>query len=161
MLLVDPELTAPRGRPPIDVPDAIARDERAKVGEFDPLRFLARDMVAAEDLCLGRPQEGPHSLLAREHLDRRTTVLDPFPGRKAEHVASTQEHAADAKRSPARADEPVAKLARLAVAQENRRGVLTLEELDVVRQLDEDVQPVDADRRIQPDNDLDLVPLER
>ena len=54
MLLVDPKLSPSRGRAPVDVPDTIAGDERAKICELDPLGLLPRDVIAAEDLGLSR-----------------------------------------------------------------------------------------------------------
>src|SRR5207247_10042284 len=56
VMLVDPELAATSGCPPVHVPDPVTRDELTDVGELDPLRLLPRHMVSREDLRLGRPQ---------------------------------------------------------------------------------------------------------
>ena len=67
VMLVDPELTAASRGTPIHVADPVSGHELTDVGELDPLRFLARNMVAGEDLRL-RGAKQPHDLLGRVDL---------------------------------------------------------------------------------------------
>src|SRR4029078_11241950 len=55
MRLVHPRLAAARGRAPVDATDAVAGDERAQVGELDPVAAHARGLAAGERLGLERP----------------------------------------------------------------------------------------------------------
>src|SRR5512132_821676 len=86
MQLVDNELAGSRGRPPVDPPQVIARDERPQLGELDSFAFRARDLVADRSLGLARAGDGSqHDLLGVDA--KRFSELDlVFVGDQPEPV---------------------------------------------------------------------------
>ena len=133
MLLVDPELAAPRRRAPVHAPDAVAVRELSEIDEFDPLALLPRDVVAAEHLRLRRLKQLAKKLLPWIDLQRQPYVRRPFPRDEIEAIARAQEHATNAVPTPPRAAEVDPHVSRLTVTQVERRRVVPTRNLQPAR----------------------------
>src|SRR6185312_17495757 len=95
VLLVHPELAAPRARAPVDPPDAVAEGERPEVGELQSLALGARELVARVELRLGRAEQAPERLTGGIDLHRHRRA-DPGAAREqAEGVAGADGQVAD------------------------------------------------------------------
>ncbi len=91
VLDVDVRCAATRGRSPVDAADAVARRQRAKLGELDPLAPLARDLTAQD----------------RPGAERRDDPAQPFDAGVDPHVGRVAQRSVD-RRGPqpvARADD--------------------------------------------------------
>src|SRR2546422_2326085 len=92
MLLVDPELAAPRARPPVDATAPVAGLPLSDVGELDSVAARARDLIADEDLRLERREHRAQRLDRRIDPQRLPHPYLGLPGVEAEAVASADEH---------------------------------------------------------------------
>ena len=91
MGLAHPGLAAPGGRAPVDPAHAVARHERAQVGELDPLAAGARHLVPRKRLRLHRAQQPAQRLAARVDLERPAALERRLVDEQPERVLLTHD----------------------------------------------------------------------
>ena len=89
MVLVHPELASTGARAPVDVPHAVARDERSQVCELDSSTPLPRDVIPRVHLCVPGSQQLANGLLARIDLERLPAVENELVVEEAKDVMRT------------------------------------------------------------------------
>src|SRR4051812_16229526 len=126
MRLRDPGLAAPRGGAPVDPADAVSRDERAEVGELDPLAPRARNLVTGEDLRLHRPEQPLQRVATRVDLEWPPPFERPLVDEQPERILRPQDEVADEVAAPVIAAELVLERPPLAVAEPQQLRVRRL-----------------------------------
>ena len=164
MLDVDVWCAAARGRAPVDAADAVARRQRAQIGELDPFASLARNLAAQDRPGAERRDDAAQALDAG---------VDPYVGRLAqrsvdrrrpEPVARADDRGTDVVHAPAPGRELERQLPPLAAREPepDRRRVAV--EPRGGRQLNVDARAaaavVDGERRAQPVSFQDAVAVE-
>ena len=119
VLDVDVRCAATCGRAPVDAADAVARRQRAKIGELDPLAPLARDLAAQDRPGAERRDDPaqPFDAGVDPHVDR--LAQRSVDRRRPEPVARADDRGTDVVHAPApgRELEPAAHAARRARAR--------------------------------------------
>src|SRR5213076_1865519 len=137
---------------PVDPPDPVACPERAKIGELEPLAFLPRDAVAGEELSLAGSDELSQLFRTRVDAQHRRSIERPLPGEQARGVARPQMDLAEAVGPPACAPEPKLEQTVLAGVEAQRDRILSLDQLEPARNLDQELEA----RRVIAGVELDL-----
>ena len=91
---------AARGRAPVDAADAVARRQRAEVGELDALAQLARDLAAEDGPGPERGDERAQPLDAGVHAQLGSLADRPVERRRPEPVARADDRRADVVDAP-------------------------------------------------------------
>src|SRR5690349_21856357 len=149
MRLGHPWLAAPRGRTPVDAPDAIARDERPQVRELDPLAVGARNLDARERLRLQRAEQALERLAARIHLERLPALEPPLMDEQPEDVRRAEHEVADGVPAPALAAERQVDLPAVGPVEPDDLRVLALGH-EALGQVEQQLEP--ADRALRPED---------
>ena len=139
MHVVDPELARPRGCAPVDPPQPVPVDERAKVGELDAVPALTRDLVPCRRLRLERSEHGAEPLGRGVHLERPAVAHALLVDEEAERIAAPDRDLAERVRAPVAAFDLPLELDGLPAADADQRGVQALDDSRALGQHDRDL----------------------
>src|SRR4029434_3461162 len=97
MVCVNNHLAEAERRPPVHMPDAIARDELPDVARLEALADARRHVVADRGLCLARARQAPQRKPARIDAQRPARAGRALDGVKPRSIPEARVHDAEAR----------------------------------------------------------------